>query len=235
MRTAPKISPPQASTSSTRDHILDTAEKLFAERGFAGTAMRDIASSIGLNAASLYNHFPGKRALYEAVLERGLRPLFELMDQLAESDWTPERLDKLTDALLTHLAQRPQVPRLLMHEALEGGTRLPVLAQDWLRPLYARALGAFRQSQALRDWEEEEVPLLLMALYHLVLGYFAATPMLREVLGEDPLSKPMVERQRGFTRKAVRRLLTRDAPPGKTRPGRRSGKPRRKSTQGDPT
>ena len=55
----------------TRDRILDTAEALFAERGFAGTAVRDIAAAVGLTAASLYNHFAGKEALYAAVLERG--------------------------------------------------------------------------------------------------------------------------------------------------------------------
>jgi AcrR family transcriptional regulator len=223
MGTAPKLKPAHPSTPpSTREQILDTAEQLFAERGFAGTAVRDIASSIGLNAASLYNHFPGKRALYEAVLERGLRPLFELMDELAESDWTPERLDKLTDTVITHLAQRPQVPRLIMHEALSGGAHLTLLSRDWLRPLYAHALSTFRRSRALRDWDEDEVPLLLMSLYQLVLGYFATAPMLQEVFGEDPLSKQIIERQRSFTRKAVRRLLIRDEAARKA--GRRTGR-----------
>jgi AcrR family transcriptional regulator len=43
---------------NTADRILDAAEALFAERGLAGTAVRDIAARTGLNPASLYNHFP---------------------------------------------------------------------------------------------------------------------------------------------------------------------------------
>ncbi len=41
----------------TRDRILDVAEALFAERGFAGTSVREIAAKADLTAASLYNHF----------------------------------------------------------------------------------------------------------------------------------------------------------------------------------
>jgi DNA-binding transcriptional regulator YbjK len=61
---------PQSASSGapqTRERILDVAEALFAERGFAGTSVRDIAASAGLTAASLYNHFDGKEALYDAT------------------------------------------------------------------------------------------------------------------------------------------------------------------------
>ena len=61
---------------ATADRILDAAECLFAEHGFAGTAVRDIAARVSLNPASLYNHFPGKQDLYAAVLDRGLPPVF---------------------------------------------------------------------------------------------------------------------------------------------------------------
>ena len=64
--------------------------------------MRDIARSVSLNPGSLYNHFSSKQVLYEAVLERGLRPMFDLLDDLARSDsialfnsvrgWIPARL-----------------------------------------------------------------------------------------------------------------------------------------------
>ena len=58
---------------STRDLILDAAEARFAERGFAGVSVREIAGDVGLkNQASLYHHFKSKRALYEAVLARGV-------------------------------------------------------------------------------------------------------------------------------------------------------------------
>jgi AcrR family transcriptional regulator len=58
---------------TTREAILDEAEARFAERGFDGTSMRDVASAVGLrNQASLYHYFQNKQAMYEAVLGRGV-------------------------------------------------------------------------------------------------------------------------------------------------------------------
>jgi len=166
--------------------------------------MRDIATRVGLNAASLYNHFPGKEALYASVLKRGLRPVFELLDALARSEWTPQRLDSATDALVSDLARRPQISRLLLQEALSGGEHLRTLAREWLRPLYARALATFQaRSRILRQWDESDLPLLLMSFHHLVLSHFAVAPMLQEVLEENPLSAAGIERHRRFMRKMV--------------------------------
>src|SRR5438874_13764483 len=71
---------------STRDTILDAAERRFAERGFAGVSMREIAAEAGLkNQASLYHHFRHKRALYEAVLSRGIAPIIALVAESGKS------------------------------------------------------------------------------------------------------------------------------------------------------
>ncbi len=46
---------------------------------FRGVSVREIAGRVGLNQASIYNHFPSKQALYEAVLERGFAPIRDLL------------------------------------------------------------------------------------------------------------------------------------------------------------
>ena len=58
-----------AADPSTRDRIAAVAAPLFADRGFAGVSMRDIAQAVGVKAASLYNHYSDKDALYAASLE----------------------------------------------------------------------------------------------------------------------------------------------------------------------
>src|SRR2546427_9890335 len=64
-----------AAAVPTREVILDTAERLFAAHGVEGVAVRDLAREMGVTASSLYNHFPGKQALYDAGLQRGLGPI----------------------------------------------------------------------------------------------------------------------------------------------------------------
>ncbi|HXW84822.1 MAG TPA: helix-turn-helix domain-containing protein, partial [Candidatus Binataceae bacterium] len=55
--------------SDTRERVLQVARALFAERGYRGTSLRDIARRIGIKAPSLLHHFPSKQQLYLAVLD----------------------------------------------------------------------------------------------------------------------------------------------------------------------
>jgi len=58
----------------TMTRILDTAEVLFAERGFAETSLRNITSKAGVNLAAVNYHFGSKKALIQAVFSRYLDP-----------------------------------------------------------------------------------------------------------------------------------------------------------------
>ncbi len=62
------------SQSATVDRILDAAEKLFAEHGFAETSLRSITSNAGVNLAAVNYHFGSKKALIQAVFSRFLDP-----------------------------------------------------------------------------------------------------------------------------------------------------------------
>ena len=171
-------------TPSTRELILDVAERGFAERGYTGVSMREIAAGAGLkNQASLYHHFRDKRALYEAVLERGLTPIFTLV---AESGrlWRDGRADVMLETFLDrtveHLTLHPHLPRLIQRAGLDDGR--------YLRSVLAAA----------GPWASDELPHLAIGLYHLIFGYFADTTLLEMVVGEDPRSPAAVTRQRRF-------------------------------------
>lgn len=53
---------------TTRELILKTALRLFSERGYDGVSMRDLASEVGIRAASIYNHFSGKEDIFNSLL-----------------------------------------------------------------------------------------------------------------------------------------------------------------------
>ncbi|MCH7749310.1 MAG: TetR/AcrR family transcriptional regulator [Acidobacteria bacterium] len=73
-------------TADTKERILNVAERLFADRGFPATPLRDITNEAGVNIASVNYHFGSKEALLAAVLERRLRPVnarrLELLDAI---------------------------------------------------------------------------------------------------------------------------------------------------------
>lgn len=62
-------------TTDTRGRILDTAERLFATRGFAATSLRAITTEAGVNVAAVNYHFGSKEELIHAVFARRLEPV----------------------------------------------------------------------------------------------------------------------------------------------------------------
>ncbi len=53
----------------TRQKILDKALELFAAKGYDSVSVGEIAQAVGIKAPSLYNHFPGKQAIFDAIIE----------------------------------------------------------------------------------------------------------------------------------------------------------------------
>lgn len=54
---------------ATRQQLVDAATELFAERGYEGTSIEALLERVKMSRGSLYHHFPGKEALFEAVVE----------------------------------------------------------------------------------------------------------------------------------------------------------------------
>src|ERR1700687_5074491 len=66
-----------------RQQLLDAAARLFRERGYHVTSMRDIAREVGMLSGSIYYHFSSKEEMLLAVYEEGLRHIAERVDAAA--------------------------------------------------------------------------------------------------------------------------------------------------------
>lgn len=206
---------------STRDTILDSAERHFAARGFDGVSVREIAADAGLkNQASLYHHFTNKRALYEAVLTRGITPIVELVAASAVSTPSDEApLGDFLDAVLDHLAEHPHLPRLIQRAALDDSSYLRDAVGRVLRPLYAEGIAVLAQSEG--PWDRADYFHLGAGLYQLIFGYFANAQLFGAVAQADPLAPEAIARQRRFLRTAVALLMS-NRPPLRPAPTPRS-------------
>src|SRR3984957_17625736 len=94
--TSPSVPPRR----SRREEILDEATQLFAERGYEGASMADLAERVGLRKESLFYHFASKGVLYTAVLGRLVE---DVGAAIAKGVMLPgsfeQRLDTLVDAI----------------------------------------------------------------------------------------------------------------------------------------
>lgn len=103
-----------ASVQDTRERILDSALRLFALHGYAGTSVRMIARDIGLTDPAVHYHFPTKRGLYESLL---IVPDYEPLP-LDTSPPTRETIVQQVLHLFRWWVVRPDFGRMLLRELL---------------------------------------------------------------------------------------------------------------------
>jgi AcrR family transcriptional regulator len=102
-------------TDATRTAILNAAEALFAERGFAATSIREITRAAGVNVASVHYHFESKEGVLRGVMDRIVAPINRRRHDLLAATLRahePAPVDQLLDAFI-----RPDVEslQLLQH------------------------------------------------------------------------------------------------------------------------
>lgn len=102
--------------------ILDTAERLFAKKGFDSVSMNDIAHAAGASKANIFHHFGSKKDLYIAVVRRCMSDCAdELTCALNGAGSFEERLRAFARGHLDRLFIRERVTRLISRGLLEGG------------------------------------------------------------------------------------------------------------------
>lgn len=114
--------PPNADGQRTRQAILDAALALFAEKGYFGTSLRDVAGAVGVRESALYNYFPGKEALFEALLAAETADKTELLSAALDAPGGDGRvtLERFAEAVLERFVQprQQQLFRILLSDGL---------------------------------------------------------------------------------------------------------------------
>jgi len=133
-----------------RQHILDVALSLMAQRGVDGTSMRDLAGAAGLNVASLYHYFPSKRDLLVAVLEeRGLGVTETTWDQGAEDAGTAGAMTAVIDDMLRSMLEVEDFVRLMLGEVMRGEETALTVGRELLDNTQSALAGWLLEHQAV--------------------------------------------------------------------------------------
>jgi len=116
---------------TSREKILDVAEARFAQRGYAGVGLREVAEAAGLGKSSLFHHFPSKAALYGAVLDRVLERIELRMNRaLSATGDVRARISDAVVGLIDTLAEDPPAARLLLRTVFEDDDVSPTEAPE---------------------------------------------------------------------------------------------------------
>lgn len=130
-------------TENTADAILESAAVVFAEKGYDGARVDELARAAGVNKATLYYQIGDKEALYHAVLERAFRNTAEEVEAaLRESDDCEERIRRFVTIFAHATGNTRYTAPILLREVASGGRNLPDAAVKQM----GRILGALSDS-----------------------------------------------------------------------------------------
>ncbi|MGO3328653.1 TetR/AcrR family transcriptional regulator [Gordonia sp. (in: high G+C Gram-positive bacteria)] len=174
-----------------RLQLIEVARGLFAERGFEGTSIEEIAQRAGVSKPIVYEHFGGKEGLYAVVVDREMDKLLELVTSSLTKNRSLYRIQQVALALLTYMEERTDGFRILVRgespHGNNGDTRYSsllndaisqvehILASDFdrrgfdpaLAPLYAQALVGM-VSVTAQWWLDVREPAKEIVAAHLV-------------------------------------------------------------------
>jgi AcrR family transcriptional regulator len=168
---------------NTREKILETAVKLFSEKGFNGTTTKEISELAGVNEALIFRYFSTKRDLYSAIIERKIKeePRLELPlegPQDTKDDW--QVFESLARRMIEKARMDPAFIRLLYFSALEGHELSSMFFETYVE--YLRKLLSDYVQKGIREGIFKKVNPLLSgrAFIGMLANYITA----RELFGE---------------------------------------------------
>jgi TetR/AcrR family transcriptional regulator len=160
--------------TETELKIVVSAEKLFYQKGKAGTSMQDIADDAGINRTLLNYYFRSKDLLFEAVFKKALGNFVPVLAVLFSSDipfekLVPEVIHTIIDAMIAN----PQIPIFVLQELSSNPERMPQLIKE---------LGIDPALVIKKVEDQDHFMQLIMNLISLCIFPFAARPVVTSLL-----------------------------------------------------
>jgi AcrR family transcriptional regulator len=103
-----------------RQQLLDIGRRLFAERGFEGTSIEEIAAQAGVSKPVVYEHFGGKEGLYAVVVDREVERLTTVTTRLFEGTHSKAKFEAAAVSLLKYIDDNADGFRILVRDSSPG-------------------------------------------------------------------------------------------------------------------
>ncbi len=181
----------------TRARVLESAEALFARKGYDGTRLREVAEDAKVTVPLLCHHFHDKDTLYEAVITRGLERFTNLgWDVLRRGTTAAEQIGGFVTGLLDLATREAALTSILHREMADGGVRARPLAERWITPLKEAAVNTLRAAQVRGEVRRVDPDLLVLHIVGAVIYPCLAGPLVQAVWGDDPQDPGFLERRK---------------------------------------
>lgn len=192
-----------------KEEILVEATRLFAERGYEGASMGDLAERVGLRKASLFHHFPSKDVLYATVLTDLMENVKTAIMSAAMAEGSfAERLDAISDSVTMTLGAQPHAARLLVREAMDWGPVMKDSLGGIVNDVLSAALEFAKAGQREGVFNPDaDLTHVIVSMVGIHIMPFAISEIVERFTGSSPFHASFVEQRKLAVRAQVRDMM----------------------------
>ena len=184
--------------TETEEKIIASAERLFYQKGKAGTSMQDIADDAGINRTLLNYYFRSKDQLFEAVFRKALGTFVPNLASVLATDMAfQDYVSFMVETIIDTMLENPQIPIFVLQELSSNPERMPQIIKEMgIDP--ARAVEKMESDGMVPSIAGMDPRQIILNMISLCIFPFAAKPVVLDILykgDEEAYVEAMKERK----------------------------------------
>ena len=162
----------------TAEKILTAARAVFAENGYSGTHMSEIALRADVNKATLYYQIGDKDTLYANVIHQVIGNIAQNIAQaVANANDPEEKIHAYINTIVEAVDKNPEIPSIMMREVASGGATMPRVVLEDIASILTIVAGVLEEGRKKRVFIETVPFLIHMMVMGTILFYKKASPI----------------------------------------------------------
>lgn len=184
-----------ANLDDSSRRILRAALQAFAEYGFSGASLREIARRANVHQPAIAYHYKNKEQLWKAAVNFAFADFINVLTESLEAPIdSPDRLQRLATAYVGFVSENPEWAIFIIHEGMQKNKRTTWLAQNWLTPQVNRLYRAITGNEFPE--KGSAAALQAMSILAVVTGsaaVFAQQVQVHRISGVDVKSQAFID------------------------------------------
>ena len=162
----------------TAEKILKAAKTVFAEKGYSGAHVDEIAQRAGVNKATLYYQIGDKDTLYANVIHQVIGNTAQSIAQaVAKAEMPEKKIKAYVNAIAAAVDKNPELPSIMLREIASGGATLPKLVMEDIASVLTVLAGILEEGRKKGAFIETAPFLIHMMVAGTILFYKKASPI----------------------------------------------------------
>jgi AcrR family transcriptional regulator len=192
----------------TVDKILTAARAVFAENGYSGTHMSEIALRAGVNKATLYYQIGDKDTLYANVIHQVIGNIAQNIAQaVANANDPEEKIHAYINTIVEAVDKNPEIPSIMMREVASGGATMPRVVLEDIASILTIVAGVLEEGRKKRVFIETVPFLIHMMVMGTILFYKKVLPIKERQSWLSDTIKARNKKLKGSLRDEVAKLV----------------------------